>query len=602
MKLGPEDEIWVILEQVRAVGLADATQPNPMLDALLSMAECGPDICEAFFTTLQDAPATQDRSNSSIMPAPAPGNLFSLCLELLSEASAPLASQLASILVVVVRKVGIGVTALRQMIDRLCNDKGRWSKNARQVLSCMNQMAQLETGEAPPRKEPTSFFVLDGLRSGLYLGGDADWVWGDGYTFAAWIWKDGNEQGDVTLLRLLSSEFEGKKANSVVQLVIRTDKNSGRGVARLIVMIGDGSRTCEADTNLVLPTSRWTHVAVSHEYNKLKSSVLTAHVDNSKFVTALKYPAAQLHVRAYVGCSGCARGALPTQRNFKGLLARVSIWCRPMSSAAIAATALQSAASFDGQSQSQSDGSEEPRPHLFASAGSVVFLPGIHRAAERAGELNANSRVVGVVRVAARGSLVASLEALGHLDVLLWMLSAAVEEASHAGDAVLACDVVGVMTRVVERSTMVRHSLRDKSQRLSRRLLAGVTHALSAASPNASYEELVLALCGLVDCCAEASLCLLTKSGSAGLHGRDDAWARSLARKTPALHDKMVSCWLLQPAIWRARRVKPGEGGACPACQASGSAFALKGGPLAASPSHCDWAWDVAMLLLRPSP
>jgi len=62
------------------------------------------------------------------------------------------------------------------------------------------------------RKEPEHFFVMDGVWSGLYLGGDAQWVWGEGYTFAAWVWKDGNEQGDIVLFCLLAAEAtnEGK--------------------------------------------------------------------------------------------------------------------------------------------------------------------------------------------------------------------------------------------------------------------------------------------------------------------------------------------------------------------------------------------------------
>jgi len=58
--LGPEDEIRVILEQVQEMGAGDATEPSPMLDALLSMAECGPDICEAFFTPLPALRTTSD--------------------------------------------------------------------------------------------------------------------------------------------------------------------------------------------------------------------------------------------------------------------------------------------------------------------------------------------------------------------------------------------------------------------------------------------------------------------------------------------------------------------------------------------------------------
>ena len=45
---------------------------------------------------------------------------------------------------VVVRKVGLGMAALRRMIRKLFDDSGAWSKNARQILFCIARMAQLE--------------------------------------------------------------------------------------------------------------------------------------------------------------------------------------------------------------------------------------------------------------------------------------------------------------------------------------------------------------------------------------------------------------------------------------------------------------------------
>jgi hypothetical protein len=162
----------VILEQVQDMGASDATEPSPMLDALLSMAECGPDICEAFFTplpTLRTAGDGGPEAPRQCDSGSTPGDLFGMCLEMLSTTRAPVASQLSRILVVVVQTVGLGVAGLRQMIGWF-----HGGRNARQVLACMNQMAQLDRRDAPTRTEPSCFFVLNGAQSGLYMGGDSE--------------------------------------------------------------------------------------------------------------------------------------------------------------------------------------------------------------------------------------------------------------------------------------------------------------------------------------------------------------------------------------------------------------------------------------------
>ena len=93
----------------------------------------------------------------------------------------------------------------------------------------------------------------------------------------------------------------------VVRVVMRTERTGGGGAARLLVIIGHGSRMSELDTQLIVPTSRWTHVAISHAFHKVKSSVLTAWVDDNKSALPLKYPAPQAHVRAYAACAGYTR-------------------------------------------------------------------------------------------------------------------------------------------------------------------------------------------------------------------------------------------------------------------------------------------------------
>ena len=571
VSLGPEEEIRIMLEQVRAA--AQNEEKSALLDALLSMADCGPDICESFFTALSLGPTAHK--------AP-PGNLFELCLDILSDSSAAIAAQMVQVLLVVSQKVGLGMPALRRMMQQLFNDSGEWSENARQIVLCTARMAQLE-GDAKSRAangaEPLHFFVLDGVSSGLYLGGDSNWAWSEGYTFAAWVWKDGNEPGDVTLLHLVGGEVE----DSVLQLVIRTDKRGGGSAAaahaHLVLLVGHGSRLTQVDTQVAIPTSKWTRVALAHEYNKLKTSVVTTWVDASKSVTALKYPAQQSNVRAYAGCSSYSRhganhpGATHAQqaRRFKGLLGTVSLWNKALSySDVVFAHTLD--ARNSGETRGQDDEGEWPRPRYCASPGSVVFPPASHFAGneeQRFALLTCNSCAAGALRVGGRAGLVASLEALGHLDVLMWMLRLAVNESSpDAGKCVearplsraplqraLACDLLGLTESLITHSALVKAMLRCERGGLAKRLVAGVTQALSCYPLHGSHEELVLALCGLIDCCSQVVL-PVAATASCKDH---ELWAQSLARKRLALHDKMVASWLLNANVWKARHLKQGN-------------------------------------------
>lgn len=200
--LGPEDEIRAMLEQVRAAGMAQREERSALLDALLSMAECGPDICESFFTAPHRDQATPCPASApagavaerpvQALPGAGAGSLFDLCLDMLCEASEPIAAQLSQVLIAVACQVGLGTRALRRMMQLLFTDSGEWSANARQMVGCITRMGQLE-GADERMTNPVHFFVMDGVSSGLYLGGDSDWVWAEGFTFAAWVWKDGNE-------------------------------------------------------------------------------------------------------------------------------------------------------------------------------------------------------------------------------------------------------------------------------------------------------------------------------------------------------------------------------------------------------------------------
>jgi hypothetical protein len=567
ISLGPEDEIRVMLEQVRAA--AQNEEKSALLDAMLSMAECGPDICESFFTELSLGPTAHK------VP---PGNLFELCLDMLSDSSAAIAGQVVQVLLIVSQKVGLGMPALRRMMQQLFNDSGEWSKNARQIILCTAKMAQLE-GDAKSRAangtEPLHFFVLDGVSSGLYLGGDSNWAWSEGYTFAAWVWKDGNEPGDVTLLHLVGGEVE----DSVLQLVIRTDKRGGGSAAHLVLLVGHGARLTQVDTQVAIPTSKWTRVALAHEYNKVKTSVVTTWVDDSSSVTALKYPAQQSNVRAYAGCSSYSRhganhpGAAHAQqaRRFKGLLGTVSLWNKALSYSDVAFAHTLDARN-SGEARGQDDEGERPRPRYCASPGSVVFPPASQNAGnkeQRSPLLTCNSCAAGALRVGGRAGLIASLETLGHLDVLMWMLRLAVNESSPDAEQcvqarpwsraplqrALACDLLGLTESLITHSALVKAMLRSERGGLAKRLVAGVTQALSCYPLHGSHEEMVLALCGLIDCCAQVVLPV----ASTASRKDHELWAQSLARKGSALHDKMVASWLLNPNVWKARHLKQGN-------------------------------------------
>ena len=491
VSLGPEEEIRIMLEQVRAA--AQNEEKSALLDALLSMADCGPDICESFFTALSLGPTAHK--------AP-PGNLFELCLDILSDSSAAIAGQVVQVLLIVSQKVGLGMPALRRMMQQLFNDSGEWSENARQIVLCTARMAQLE-GDAKSRAangaEPLHFFVLDGVSSGLYLGGDSNWAWSEGYTFAAWVWKDGNEPGDVTLLHLVGGEVE----DSVLQLVIRTDKRGGGSAAHLVLLVGHGARLTQVDTQVAIPTSKWTRVALAHEYNKVKTSVVTTWVDDSSSVTALKYPAQQSNVRAYAGCSSYSLhganhpGAAHAQqaRRFKGLLGTVSLWNKALSYSDVAFAHTLDARN-SGEARGQDDEGERPRPRYCASPGSVVFPPASQNAGnkeQRSPLLTCNSCAAGALRVGGRAGLIASLETLGHLDVLMWMLRLAVNESSPDAEQcvqarpwsraplqrALACDLLGLTESLITHSALVKAMLRSERGGLAKRLVAGVTQALS---------------------------------------------------------------------------------------------------------------------------
>ncbi len=404
MMLGPEEEILSLLTDVRkSMQGPNKCKQSSLLDALVAMIECGPDICESFFTNLAD-----ESDAVRIVPCPekplwrgqqgpslghqqqlqtSANNLFDVCVDMLSEASAPIASQLASVLVAVVHEVGLSTSTLRRMIGNLFEpNNGTWSKNAQVLLQCITSMMQprISATERRRARHPLHFFVMDGASSGLYLGGDASWVWPEGYTFAAWIWKNGNEQGDMLLFHLVGGETEGQATN-IVQLIIRTDKK----VARLVVLVGDGARMCEVDTKLVVCASTWTQVAVSHEYNKVKTSVLTTWLDDAKHVADVRYPAVQANVRAYAACAGNS-----LVRNFKGLLGTVHVWTKAISYAHIAAAqSLGAAAMRQGRERAaEAKDADYPRPHFSAEPGSVVFPPGIccsrHVGAKECGSTN----------------------------------------------------------------------------------------------------------------------------------------------------------------------------------------------------------------------
>ena len=89
----------------------------------------------------------------------------------------------------------------------------------------------------------------------------------------------------------------------------------------------------------------------------------------------------------------------------------------------------------------------------------------------------------------------------------------------------------------------------------------GVTKALASApvgSESGSCEELVLALCGLIDCCAAELGERRRNATTAGGKSHKEAWAVSLGRGGTAMHDQMVAHWVLNEELWRCRHLKRG--------------------------------------------
>jgi hypothetical protein len=139
---------------------------------------------------------------------------------------------------------------------------------------------------------------------------------------------------------------------------------------------------------------------------------------------------------------------------------------------------------------------------------------------------------------------------------LLCMLRLSMDERSaQARACALACDLVALTQLLISHSALVGTMLRSEHGGLAGRLVAGVTHALACAPLHGSHEELVLAICDLIDSCCQVVL-PLAASASRKPH---ELWARSLARKTLALPDRMVASWLLNPHVWNARQLRAGN-------------------------------------------
>ena len=264
-------------------------------------------------------------------------NLFGLCVDMLRDASAHVALQLTRVLVAVVRHVGLGTAALRRLLAALF-DAGAWSRNASQILLCLADMMQLDSctdtaradmigaadGFAMPHVPPIRnqhFFVMDGVSTGVFLGGDGPWMWGEGLAFSVDVWRDGSCESDGVLLKLVGGEFESKQGTDLLCVFIRKGRGGActGGGGGLVVAVGDGARLTEVDTKLVVPASRWTHVAISLTRHQVQPSVLTAVVDGQRTTAPIKYPPPQNNVRAYMGCAGAAKAARMV-RGFKGLV------------------------------------------------------------------------------------------------------------------------------------------------------------------------------------------------------------------------------------------------------------------------------------------
>ena len=252
-----------------------------LLQAMTEMAASGADFSGGFFVGSGKA--------SAVVEADKP-NAFQLCLSFMPRCPAELVFDLVSLLVAVVKSVGIEVSHLTGLL-RLAGDGKSWPPYSSVLLHGMAEMAE---GHHQGR-----FFVLDG-NGGLYLGGDRDWAFDSGYTLDMWVWREkAGDWMDVVLYRMIAGEDArmAGRGEVVVEVLLRG--------GQVVLAVGNGMWRNEAVSDLHVPTCEWSRITISHTPHKMRKSEVSFRVGSSTADAALKFPSSYKYVRHYAGCFGC---------------------------------------------------------------------------------------------------------------------------------------------------------------------------------------------------------------------------------------------------------------------------------------------------------
>eukprot|EP00961_Rhodomonas_salina_P172169 2321461-Rhodomonas_salina.1 len=250
-------ELLAMLEEIKRIG--SGQDSVRLAHSIVSMAEGNVDVCETFFVQFRPDPSSES------------SDLFSLFLDTVAGGSCDeeLMTALLSVLSVAVRHCGLGVARLRAMLEMLIHDGG-WSTKAVALLTCMHEMVtpldaevQLPLASAyAAAPVPVSsgvnwylrngehFFILNGEKSGLCLGGDGPWAWENGYAWATSFWWDksvtspASRGADRVIFRMVAGEEDAKKQTVVAEVLLRGHT--------LIIGIRDGSKKLEVQCPMEL--------------------------------------------------------------------------------------------------------------------------------------------------------------------------------------------------------------------------------------------------------------------------------------------------------------------------------------------------------------
>ncbi len=159
--------------------------------------------------------------------------------------------------------------------------------------------------------------MLDG-HGGLFVGGDREWAFENGYTIDMWVWREkAGDWMDVVLYRMVAGEDArlAGRGEVAMEILLRA--------GQLVLAVGSGMWRKEAFSNLLVPTCQWERICVTHVPHKLRKSEVVFHVGSRRSEVALSYPSASRYVRHYAGCFGIGAKNDDSHGNFKGLIGTV---------------------------------------------------------------------------------------------------------------------------------------------------------------------------------------------------------------------------------------------------------------------------------------